>query len=357
MINWKGTVPINQYSVNEDSNPEVITKRSHQQLIYQQEVAIRYLRPPTPPSPGEIIVQQEVNTVTPPAPPLVIRQQPPRPVTPQPLVVREAPPQPPVSVGRKVITISGKRIPPPPRKVVIERLAPLPSKPQSVIIERWLPYSQVKRRVIFQKANERDPVIVKPKNVIIQWESPQVQVKKEFKDLGVIRANPVEYVQRYGATLKSARELPSFVLEIKPPAGVTLAADYQYNTVYELEGDVQALKLVDLEREGLGEYRSLLQRLGVESGGDLMQSSSTMSQATYSTKITDLISEMFSLVDRDNNGKLSIEEAEKILLRLNSRLGRRYGEEDVKNFFLKLDTNRDNYISMDEFRMAFQSTL
>ncbi len=83
-INWKGVVPIrlestrnvphyirinlfirkknvsyfsSQYSVNEDSNPEVITKRSQQQLVYQQEVAIRYLRPPTPPAPGEKITK------------------------------------------------------------------------------------------------------------------------------------------------------------------------------------------------------------------------------------------------------------------------------------------------------------
>ncbi len=62
-------------------------------------------------------------------------------------VIREAPPSPPEQIGRKVITVSGKRLPPPPRKVVVERLAPLPTKPQSVIIERWLPYSQVKRRV------------------------------------------------------------------------------------------------------------------------------------------------------------------------------------------------------------------
>ena len=142
-INWKGPLPLSQYAINSDSNPEVITKKSRQHLVYQQEVAIRYLRPPTPPSPGEIIIQQELNTLTPPAPPLVIRQQPARPLTPQPLVVREAPPPPPARIGKKVITISGKCIPPPPRKVVIERLAPLPSKPQSVIIERWLPYTQV----------------------------------------------------------------------------------------------------------------------------------------------------------------------------------------------------------------------
>lgn len=117
VVNWRGIIPIAQYQINEDTNPEVITKRSQQQLIYQQEVAIRYLRPPTPPAPGEILISQEINSLTAPAPPLVIRQQPPRPTTPQPLVVREAPPQPPPAVGRKVITISGKRIPPPPRKV------------------------------------------------------------------------------------------------------------------------------------------------------------------------------------------------------------------------------------------------
>lgn len=65
-------------------------------------------------------------------------------------------------------------MPPPPRKVIIERLAPLPSKPQSVIIERWLPYKPTKRRVVFHKPHAQEPVIIKPKNVIIQWEAPKV---------------------------------------------------------------------------------------------------------------------------------------------------------------------------------------
>ena len=238
ITNWRGVLPLSKYSINDDPNPEIIRKRTDQQLIYQQEIAIRYLRPPTPPAPGEILIQQEENTLTPPAPPLVIRQQPPRPTTPPPLVVREAPPQPPPAVGRKVITISGKRIPPPPRKVIIERLPPLPTKPQSVIIERWLPYKQIKRRVIYAKSNEKDAVVCKPKNRIIQWEPPKVQIKKEFKDLGIVRANPVEYVQRYGSTLKRSIELPSFVKEIKPPAGVVLAADTGASTIYELEGDI-----------------------------------------------------------------------------------------------------------------------
>jgi len=115
-----------------------------------------------------------------PAPPLIIRQQPARPPTPEPLVVREAPPRPPHAVGSKRITISGKRLPPPPRKVVIERLAPLPTKPQNVIIERWLPYGETRRRVIFNRATQPDAVVVAPRNIIVQWEAPDVTVSFFF---------------------------------------------------------------------------------------------------------------------------------------------------------------------------------
>lgn len=74
VINWRGPIPITQYEINVDSNPEIISKKTAQGLLYEQEVAIRYLRPPTPPPPGEILIKQEANIPTPPAPPLVIRQ-------------------------------------------------------------------------------------------------------------------------------------------------------------------------------------------------------------------------------------------------------------------------------------------
>jgi hypothetical protein len=267
VANWRGTIPVSQYEINQDPNPEIITKRSQQTLTYVQETGIRYLRPPTPPQPGDIVIVQQENTLTPPAPPVIIRQQPARPETPEPLVIREVPPQPPAPVGRKLITISGRRLPPPPRKVVVERLAPLPSKPQSILIERWLPYNQVKRRVIFQRASQPDPILIKPRNIIVQWEAPQVQVKREFKYLGVVRANPAEYVQRYGNTLKTSRELPPFVLDIKTPDGLVLAADTQQSSIYELEGDVEALKYVDLDKEGLSEYRAFLSKLGISYAG------------------------------------------------------------------------------------------
>lgn len=203
--------------------------------------------------------------------------------------------------------------------------------------------------MIFQKAKESDPVLTKPKNIIIQWESPQVQVKKEFKDLGVIRANPFEYVQRYGQTLKTSSDLPPFVLEIKPPSGVVLASDYKYDSKFELVGDIEALRLIDLEREGLSEYGPALHMLERQQDVSYEESLSESS--------AEFIKEMFALIDLDNNGKVSVEEAQKILLKLNSRLGRRYGANDVEDFFKRLDINQDNFVDMEEFKVAFQSSL
>jgi hypothetical protein len=71
---WNGPVPINQYKLNNDPNPEVITKVSGQPVEYNQDIQVRYLRPPTPAPHGDIIIRQTQNTVHQPAPPLIIRQ-------------------------------------------------------------------------------------------------------------------------------------------------------------------------------------------------------------------------------------------------------------------------------------------
>ena len=257
VINWKGSIPIEQYSLNEDPNPQIILKKTEQQLEYIQELAIRYLRPPTPKvSPGDIFIKLENCSLTPPAPPLVIRQQAARPATPEPLLIREEPPKAPNLIGQTIITISGKNLPPPPRKVVIERLPSMPPKPQSVIIERWLPYSEPKRKVILQRSNES--FFLEPKNVIVQWEAPPVSVKTVVKYLGVTSADPNDYVLKYGSSLKDSKDLPKFVLDIETPSNLKLAADVQ-SIVPELEGDLDALNLVDLDFEGLSEYRKYLQ--------------------------------------------------------------------------------------------------
>lgn len=68
-----------------------------------------------------------------PAPPVIIRQQPPNPENPPTLIFRENPPK-PLKIEDKVeILIPGKRLPPTPRQVVIERLPAVPQKPQSIV--------------------------------------------------------------------------------------------------------------------------------------------------------------------------------------------------------------------------------
>lgn len=212
-------------------------------------------------------------------------------------------------------------MPPPPRKVIIERLAPLPSKPQSVIIERWLPYNdKVKRKVIFQRA-PADSVILKPRNVIVQWEAPNVVVKKDYKYLGVVRANPVEYVQKYGPSLKKPKDLPQFVLDIKHPEGLTLAANHRYNQTHELEGDIEALRLVDLDREGLSEYKPYLEQFFKAT-----VSISSSSSDIFTSSLESAIENIFRSIDVNNTGSIDISEASRVVLKLNTRLGRNYGK-------------------------------
>ena len=152
--------------------------------------------------------------------------------------------------------------------------------------------------------------------------------------------------------MKTARELPDFVTEIKTPNGLVLAADYTYNKVHELEGEVEALRLIDLDREGLGEYKEQLERLSIRYAG-----SSSSFTSTTRTNLGSVISEIFSSVDRDGNGSVSMSEANALLLRLNSRLGRNYGESEAREFFRRLDRNGDGSISLREFRAAFERIL
>ncbi|CAF0867990.1 unnamed protein product [Brachionus calyciflorus] len=367
-LNWNGPIPLSEYKINEDPEPEIITKKACQNLVLIQELAIRYLKPPTPPKPGDIIIRQEETSITPPAPPLIIRQQPLRPSTPDPLVVREAPPEPPKPIPKRIITISGKKLPPPPRKVIIERLAPIPPKPQSVIIERWLPYSAQKRRVVYQKIDEKQGFYMKPKNVIVQWEAPEVTVKKDLKYLGIIRANPLDYVKRYGSTLKSSKDLPEFVLELKSPNGIILAADCKEETP-QLEGDVEALKLIDLEKEGLSEYKIQLEKKLENTSSFTTQtmsvsnayfnqvySTASLSAANFniSNNSMNIISEVFNQIDVEY---LKIDQAERLYNKLCMRLGRLFNRDQFRQFLLSVNMSQDGTISLREFRRVFENFL
>merc|ERR1719215_1321333 len=199
--------------------------------------------------------------------------------------------------------------------VVIERLAPLPSKPQNVIVERWLPYGEVKRRVIFNKAAAVSAQVATPRNVIVQWEAPSVNIRKEIKYLGVIKANPAEYVQRYGASLKLHTALPQFVLDIQTPSEIgVLAANYVAKSSFELEGQLEGFIYINLDSEGLSEYRSFLLSKGIRDLGASASSAgsagSFSASASASVTAAAAASQIFEMIDRDNSGEISVEEAE-----------------------------------------------
>ena len=143
-------------------------------------------------------------------------------------------------------------------------------------------------------------------------------------------------------------DLPKIVQDLPTPEGITLAAEYKYNPVHELEGDVDALKLVDLESEGLSEYKSLFQPQQIRINEKLSKNSSKSSIVS----LTATLEALFKAIDKDRSGTISINEAARIVLKINSRLGRSYGEDDVINFMKALDINGDNKITFDEFRNA-----
>ena len=90
--------------------------------------------------------------------------------------------------------------PPPPRKLIIERLPNLPPKPHPIIIERWLPYQKHKRQVIHERAKPLEPM-TRIKNTIIEWRSPEVEIFKNVRKLGVKGADPNQYYNQHGDQL------------------------------------------------------------------------------------------------------------------------------------------------------------
>lgn len=61
VLNWKSEISLDKYQLNEDQNPEIIVKKLKDSIEYIHEIAIRYLKPPSPPGAGEIIISQEVT--------------------------------------------------------------------------------------------------------------------------------------------------------------------------------------------------------------------------------------------------------------------------------------------------------
>jgi len=246
-------VPAEQHILNVDPAPILIRRKPAARVQHIQNVSLKFLKPPLPAQPGDITITQEPDVQSPPAPPLHITQKPPLPITPAPIIVRERPPKPPTPIAPRAIVIPGKVIPPPPRKVIVERLPQLPPKPRDIIVERWLGYQRRTRRVNFVPAPALIPHPA-PKNVLIQWDSPDVDVRQAFHFLGVQIVCPVQYAATYGATLVDASQLPREVAHFATPAGETLAVNSNSDMIPALTGAVASLRLINLACNGLAEY-------------------------------------------------------------------------------------------------------
>ncbi len=153
----------------------------------------------------------------------------------------------------KVISIPGELLKPSPRKFVIEILPETESKSQEILTNT----DGLTHIIVVPKPD--DPPVPSQKNIILNWEKRNcAEIKTNIKNLGVESADPNEYAKKYGPTLISAVELPEIASQAKTEHGYLLAADYKPNYFNSLEGDLHALTLIDLDKEGLSEYKYLV---------------------------------------------------------------------------------------------------
>lgn len=149
-------------------------------------------------------------------------------------------------IPEKRVTLPGRVLPPPPRQIIVERMPVIPPKPRDLIIERWLGYKRRIRKVEFKPASP--PILApKPNNIIIEWDSPNVTITKNYVNLGMHVADPQAYLAAYGSHLTDSSQLPEEASHVKPPVGEVLAAFSNSNLPPIYVGDVLALKLFNLE--------------------------------------------------------------------------------------------------------------
>jgi hypothetical protein len=265
-------------------------------------------------------------------------------------------------------------------------LPALPAPPPSVIVERWLPYEAQKRRVIHVHPTEPDVVYEKVRNVIIQWETAKAVVHQEFKDLGVVRADPQEYLEKYGSSLKRLEEMPDFVRDFKTPSD--LLPKTPLTTPPELEGDLYALTLIDLDREGLSEYKHLLSAacctqpcsLRTKSmvtfavAPEVMQpttSARSVSQSVLSTcqtsesaaapvenkNVRELLNEIVESIKGQSKSRLTYNEAKSVIAQLNLRLLRVYDDEKADKFLESINLTKESSCEVETFKAALLSSV
>ncbi|CAF3288180.1 unnamed protein product [Rotaria socialis] len=190
-------------SLNQDPDVEYIQRPNSNRITYRQDIAIRYLQPPTPPPSGPLIIREIRASPPPERHPLTIYQRSNIPRTPPPIIIRERPPVPPPIVPSHTIHKYIPAPPPPPQRVIIERQAPLPQKPPPIIIEKWLPYKTPPQREVIVERAEPLPQRSVQKNTIITHEAPDIELVRNIRHLDTVRVDPRAYTVQYGPNLVS----------------------------------------------------------------------------------------------------------------------------------------------------------
>jgi hypothetical protein len=173
-----------------------------------------------------------------------------------------------------------------------------------------------------------------------------------------------------------SRDLPGFVREITTPHGLILAAEqsrHRSPKSHELYGDLHALDLIeDLDKVGLGEYadqvasrRPTLRSSLSNSSREVEATADSASVSIDADLLLDKIDKVFVALElhKRYNGRICVDEAVAILLRLNARLGREYSEREADALFKRIRDNtssnessgladQDNTLDLEEFKKA-----
>lgn len=196
---------------------------------YTQKIGIRYLRPPTPPSPEPIVIHEIESTIYNDYLSNTNRPVPSR--TPSPIIVREKPPIPPSYESSKAIKkpiLPGSNSL---RHVVIKRAPPLPTKPRPIIIEKWLPYKAKKERpVLYQRTTNTE--IIHPnvhRNVILEYKPADIKVKQEFQNFGCFYVDPKVYQAKYGSSLRRSESIRKVLESVGCNPDLLSPIDYESN--------------------------------------------------------------------------------------------------------------------------------
>ena len=73
--------------------------------------------------------------------------------------------------------------------------------------------------------------------------------------------------------------------------------------------------------------------------------------------VSPLILNIFSNINLNRSGQISIDEMNKTFSKLNNCLGRDYGPAELNEFFTNMDANRDGYVDLAEFKNFFKKNI